>query len=243
MIPQSTGISEPVLAVLCLLSLFLPSRFCVWTSEKQPKQRKRLKRQHQRKVGDDFMKKIVLALSFILAGSFMLSGCLKDEILDHYNWILNNILPNDGKRKKAVVQQTHFHAPMKRRLWEIKAAASLCPAQDRRSTEGTAMLIRPVFQKHNFLKKIVLSMGVVRAKRCTIIFKLHQLPLGWYCGISERARAFASLRNRNRAFWSCIVYWSWQTVRLVALQECLAVPSSGTEQRHWTNYKEIWNPK
>ena len=25
-------------------------------------------------------------------------------------------LPGDGKRKKAVVQQTHFHAPMKRRL-------------------------------------------------------------------------------------------------------------------------------
>jgi len=29
---------------------------------------------------------------------------------------LNNILPGDGKRKKAVVKQTHFHAPMKRRL-------------------------------------------------------------------------------------------------------------------------------
>jgi hypothetical protein len=27
-----------------------------------------------------------------------------------------DILPHDGKRKKAVVQQTHFHAPMKRRL-------------------------------------------------------------------------------------------------------------------------------
>ena len=25
-------------------------------------------------------------------------------------------LPDDGKRKKAVVQQTHFHALMKRRL-------------------------------------------------------------------------------------------------------------------------------
>jgi len=29
---------------------------------------------------------------------------------------LNNTLPHDGKRKKAVVKQTHFHAPMKRRL-------------------------------------------------------------------------------------------------------------------------------
>ena len=27
-----------------------------------------------------------------------------------------DILPHDGKRKKAVVKQTHFHAPMKRRL-------------------------------------------------------------------------------------------------------------------------------
>ena len=30
------------------------------------------------------MKKIVLALAFVLLGSFMLSGCSKDEILDHY---------------------------------------------------------------------------------------------------------------------------------------------------------------
>ena len=35
----------------------------------------------------------------------------------------------------------------------IRAAASLCPAQDRRPTEGAAMLVRPIFQKHNFLKK------------------------------------------------------------------------------------------
>ena len=34
-----------------------------------------------------------------------------------------------------------------------RAAASLCPAQDRRPTEGAAMLVRPIFQKHNFLKK------------------------------------------------------------------------------------------
>ena len=34
------------------------------------------------------MKKIVLALTFVLVGSFMLAGCSKDEIHDHYN---NNV--------------------------------------------------------------------------------------------------------------------------------------------------------
>ena len=29
------------------------------------------------------MKKIVLALTFVLVGSFMLAGCSKDEILNH----------------------------------------------------------------------------------------------------------------------------------------------------------------
>ena len=38
--------------------------------------------------GDDFMKKIVLA--FVLLGSFMISGCSKDEILDHYNNIVQS---------------------------------------------------------------------------------------------------------------------------------------------------------
>ena len=36
------------------------------------------------------MKKIVLALAFVLLGSFMLSGCSKDEILDHYNNIIQS---------------------------------------------------------------------------------------------------------------------------------------------------------
>ena len=31
------------------------------------------------------MKKIVLALTFVLVGSFMLAGCSKDEILNYYN--------------------------------------------------------------------------------------------------------------------------------------------------------------
>ena len=34
------------------------------------------------------MKKIVLALTFVLVGSFMLAGCSKDEILNHYNNIV-----------------------------------------------------------------------------------------------------------------------------------------------------------
>ena len=36
------------------------------------------------------MKKIVLALAFVLLGSFMLSDCSKDEILDHYNNIVQS---------------------------------------------------------------------------------------------------------------------------------------------------------
>ena len=36
------------------------------------------------------MKKIVLALTFVLMGSFMLAGCSKDEILNHYNNIVQS---------------------------------------------------------------------------------------------------------------------------------------------------------
>ena len=36
------------------------------------------------------MKKIVLALTFVLVGSFMLAGCSKDEILNHYNNIVQS---------------------------------------------------------------------------------------------------------------------------------------------------------
>jgi hypothetical protein len=68
-------------------------------------------------------------------------------------------LLNDGKEKKP-----SFSSPLAclfnlRRLWEIKAAAFLCPAQDRRPTEGAAMLIYPVFQKRNFLKKACAQQG------------------------------------------------------------------------------------
>ena len=36
------------------------------------------------------MKKIVLALTFVLVGSFMLAGCSEDEILNHYNNIVQS---------------------------------------------------------------------------------------------------------------------------------------------------------
>ena len=36
------------------------------------------------------MKKKVLALTFVLVGSFMLAGCSKDEILNHYNNIVQS---------------------------------------------------------------------------------------------------------------------------------------------------------
>ena len=36
------------------------------------------------------VKKIVLALTFVLVGSFMLAGCSKDEILNHYNNIVQS---------------------------------------------------------------------------------------------------------------------------------------------------------
>lgn len=36
------------------------------------------------------MKKIASALTFVLLGSFVLAGCSKDEILDHYNNIVQS---------------------------------------------------------------------------------------------------------------------------------------------------------
>ena len=50
----------------------------------------KIKKYTQGKAGDDFMKKIVLALTFVLVGSFMLAGCSKDEILNHYNNIVQS---------------------------------------------------------------------------------------------------------------------------------------------------------
>ena len=87
---------------------------CMNEREDKPKQRKRLKRQHQRKVGDNFMKKIVLALALILVGSFMLSGCSKDEILDHYNNIIQSAgaieltgkLSLEGTKEKGIDDYT-----------------------------------------------------------------------------------------------------------------------------------------
>ncbi len=61
-----------------------------------------------------FMKKIVLALVFVLLGSFMLSGCSKDEILDHYNNIVQSAgsieltgkLSLEGTKEKGIDDYT-----------------------------------------------------------------------------------------------------------------------------------------
>ena len=71
-------------------------------------------RQHQRKAGDDFIKKIVLALAFVLLGSFMISGCSKDEILNHYNNIVQSAgvieltgkLSLEGTKEKGIDDYT-----------------------------------------------------------------------------------------------------------------------------------------
>ena len=60
------------------------------------------------------MKKIVLALTFVLVGSFMLAGCSKDEILNHYNNIVQSagsieltgksLLQGEKKKELMIIQ-------------------------------------------------------------------------------------------------------------------------------------------
>ena len=60
------------------------------------------------------MKKIVLALAFVLLGSFMISGYSKDEILDHYNDIVQSAgaieltgkLSLEGSKEKGIDDYT-----------------------------------------------------------------------------------------------------------------------------------------
>ena len=60
------------------------------------------------------MKKIVLALAFVLLGSFMISGCSKDEILNHYNNIVQSAgaieltgkLSLEGTKEKGIDDYT-----------------------------------------------------------------------------------------------------------------------------------------
>lgn len=64
------------------------------------------------------MKKTVLALALVLLGSFMLSGCSKDEILDHYNNIVQSAgsieltgkLSLQGTREKGIDDYTGNYA-------------------------------------------------------------------------------------------------------------------------------------
>ena len=61
------------------------------------------------------MKKIVLALTFVLVGSFMLAGCSKDEILNHYNNIVQSAgsieltgkssLQGEKKKELMIIQE------------------------------------------------------------------------------------------------------------------------------------------
>lgn len=48
------------------------------------------------------MKKIGLALTFVLVGSFMLAGCSKDEILNHYNNIVQSAGSIELTRKSSL---------------------------------------------------------------------------------------------------------------------------------------------
>ena len=77
------------------------------------------------------MKKIVLALTFVLVGSFMLAGCSKDEILNHYN----NIVQSAGsieltgksslqgeKKKELMIIQEAIQPTM--RIFQIQSICS-----------------------------------------------------------------------------------------------------------------------
>ena len=60
------------------------------------------------------MKKTVLSLVLILLGAFMLSGCTKDEILNHYNNVVQSAgsieltgkLSLQGKKEKGIDDYT-----------------------------------------------------------------------------------------------------------------------------------------
>ena len=60
------------------------------------------------------MKKIASALTFVLLGSFVLAGCSKDEILDHYNNIVQSAgaieftgkLSLEGTKEKGIDDYT-----------------------------------------------------------------------------------------------------------------------------------------
>ena len=60
------------------------------------------------------MKKSALVLTFVLLGSFMLSGCSKDKILDHYNNIVQSAgaieltgkLSLEGTKEKGIDDYT-----------------------------------------------------------------------------------------------------------------------------------------
>ena len=65
--------------------------------------------------------------------------------------------PPDGERKKPLpgrlILCALFHIPAAVLRNQDRRCYFAYSMQDRRPTEGAAMLVRPIFQKHNFLKK------------------------------------------------------------------------------------------
>ena len=77
------------------------------------------------------MKKIVLALTFVLVGSFMLAGCSKDEILNHYNNIVQSAGPIEltgksslqgEKKKELMIIQEAIQPTM--RIFQVQSICS-----------------------------------------------------------------------------------------------------------------------
>ncbi len=94
----TTTSSPPLLAVIGvgIMVLWAVLLLLMSSNKKEMKSRKPGKCQGKRKACCTqerkviAVKKIVLALTFVLVGSFMLAGCSKDEILDHYNNIVQS---------------------------------------------------------------------------------------------------------------------------------------------------------
>nr|WP_303242741.1 hypothetical protein [uncultured Blautia sp.] len=70
------------------------------------------------------MKKIVLALTFVLVGSFMLAGCSKDEILNHYN----NIVQSAGSIELTGAGRAELYMNLNKLI--VKISDYICREED-----------------------------------------------------------------------------------------------------------------
>ena len=111
---------------------------------------------------------IVTQLHFLMVE--IISALSVRTLLETLNWILNNILPDDGKRKN-VARQPFDMSKLLRGGFEQSRPLLFCPAQNRRSTEGAAMLVRLDFYQNSFLKKTVPSREQLRLRVWTIPYK------------------------------------------------------------------------